>query len=162
MRWVPSEQTVVSRLLQLRGGTTGPRWNFSELSCSPFSSRFSFQISLFDILSSPQAIFFPSLALWKHLIIFLISAAALLYYRVSSVMAQQSYLKINTIWLNTIRFGVFFHSLMFLQSRQPPPFDLPQLSPHWYMYIVYQQRCLKIICNTNILYLCNQSLIAAF
>ena len=25
VHWVPSEQTVVSRLLQLRGGSTGPR-----------------------------------------------------------------------------------------------------------------------------------------
>ena len=27
--------------------------------------------------------------------------------------------------------GSFFHFLPFLQSKQPPPFDLPQLSPHW-------------------------------
>ena len=39
--------------------------------------------SLFCLIYCVQAIFLPSLAIWKHLIIFLLSAAGLLYHRVS-------------------------------------------------------------------------------
>ena len=58
------------------------RWNFWDFSSSLFFSRFfSFQTPpLFFV----QATILPSLAFWKHVIIFLITVAALLYYRVSS------------------------------------------------------------------------------
>ena len=97
MQCVPSEQAVCSCLLAAsqRGRPPHrlevPRLKM-KLGISGILGLLLFSVliqvsplfkSLFCLIYCVQAIFLPSLAIWKHLIIFLLSVAGLLYHRVS-------------------------------------------------------------------------------
>ena len=137
-RWVqcvPSEQTVFSGLLQVaelhckssQSRCAASRWNFWDFYSSLFSPRFYFVLvtNWFDFF-----LFRPSSS--PHLHCGSISSSFFFPWLLCFITGWDFVLNLlfGSIWNHSWSMSVDDYKPS-LQSRKPPPFDLPQLSPHW-------------------------------